>query len=53
VQQFLAQKNITMLDYPSYSPNLSPPDFLFLKIKLKLKGGYFDEITDIHSAVTD
>jgi hypothetical protein len=33
---------------------LSPPDyFLFLKVKLNLKGGRFDTIEEIQKAVTD
>ena len=39
---------------PPYSPDLSPPDyFLFLKVKLQLKGARFVTIEGIQKAVTD
>jgi hypothetical protein len=42
VKQFLANKNITVLEQPPYSPNLAPCDFyLFGKIKSVLKGNCF------------
>ena len=40
VKQFLASKNITVLEHPPYSPDLAPCDFfLFPKINSALKGG--------------
>jgi len=42
VKQFLANKNITVLEHPLYSPDLTPCDFcLFPKIKSVLKGAHF------------
>jgi len=37
-----------------YSPDLSPPDyFLFLKLKMKLRGLQFADVVQIQEAVTD
>ena len=45
IRQFLAEKNITVLDHPPYSPDLAPCDFfLFLKVKGVLKGTRFGEV---------
>jgi len=42
VKQFLANKNITAIEHPPYSPDLSPCDFyLFQKIKSVRKGTHF------------
>ena len=42
VKQFLANKNITVLEHPHYSPDLAPCDFYpFPKIKSVLKGTHF------------
>jgi len=39
VKQFLGQRKVTVLDHPSYSPDLAPPDyFLFRKVKYHLNG---------------
>jgi transposase len=39
VKQFLAQKSITEMDHPHYTPDLAPIDFQLLpKIKSALKG---------------
>jgi hypothetical protein len=39
VEQFLAQKSITEMEHPSYSPDLAPNYFwLFPKMKSVLKG---------------
>ena len=39
-REFLATKQITMLEHPAYSPDLAPSDFiLFPKIKEILKEG--------------
>jgi len=47
VREILATKQITVLEYPAYSPDLSPSDFfLFPKIKGILKGRNFDDIDD-------
>jgi len=53
VKQFLAQRKVTVLDHPPYSPDLAPADyFLFPKVKSHLKGCLFDSISDIQKAVT-
>jgi len=42
VKQFLANKNITVLEHPPYIPDLTPCNFiLFPKIKSVLKGTHF------------
>jgi len=49
-EEFLATKQITVLEYPAYSPDLVPSDFfLFPKIKEILKGRHFDDIDDIRN----
>ena len=51
-EEFLATKQITVLEHPTYSPDLAPTDFfLFPKIKV-LKGRHFDDIDDIRSNTT-
>ena len=53
VREFLATKQITVLEHPAYSPDLAPSDFfLFLKIKEILKGRHLDKIDDIRSNTT-
>jgi len=48
VREFLATKQITVLEHSTYSPDLAPSDFfLFPKIKEILKGRHFDDIDDI------
>jgi len=50
VREFLATKQITVLEHPAYSPDLAPSDFfLFPKIKEISKGRHFDVIDDIRS----
>jgi len=50
---FLATKQITVLEHPAYSPDLTPSDFfLFPNIKEILKGRYFDDTDDIRSNTT-
>jgi transposase len=50
VREFLASKQITVLENPPYSPDLAPSYFfLSLKIKEILKGKHFDDIDDIRS----
>ena len=47
-------KNVTTVYHPSYSPDLSPSDyFLFPKLKMKLKGLHFADVTEIQEAVND
>jgi len=53
VKQFLAQRKVTVIDHPPYSPDLAPADYiLFPKVKSHLKGHLFDSISDIQKAVT-
>ena len=53
VCQFLARNRVSVLNHPPYSPDLAPCDFsLFPKLKLKLKGRFFDNIPTIQSAST-
>jgi transposase len=51
VKQFLASKSISVVHHPPYSPDLAPADFfLFVKLKLALKGERF---SDIQHGVTE
>jgi histone-lysine N-methyltransferase SETMAR len=53
VQQFLAEKNIPVITQPLYSPDLAPSDFwLFLTLKMGLKGTHFATMEDIKSNAT-
>ena len=53
VRQFLATKQVTILDHPPYSPHLAPCDyFLFPKLKGTIKGTHFEGVEDIKSNVT-
>jgi len=53
VREFLATKQITVLEHPAYSPDLAPNDFfLFPKVKEILKGRHFDDIDDIKNNTT-
>jgi transposase len=46
VKQYLAQRKVTVLDKPPYSPDLAPADyFLFQKVISHLKGRLFDSIS--------
>ena len=52
-EEFLATKQITVLEHPAYSPVVAPSDFfLFPKIKEILKGRHLDDIHDIRSNTT-
>jgi len=54
VCQFLPPKKVTTLYHPTYSPDLSPPEyFLFPKLNMKLKGFHFVDVAEIQEAVTD
>jgi hypothetical protein len=45
-------KKVTKLYHTPYAPDLSPPDyFLFLKLKMKLKGIHFAEVAEIQEKV--
>jgi len=53
VREFLATKQITVLEQPAYLPDLAPTDFfMFPKIKEMLKGRLFDDVDDIRSNTT-
>jgi transposase len=53
VREFLATKQITVLEHPAYSPDLAPNDFfLSPKIKEILKARYFDDIDDTRNNTT-
>ena len=44
-EEFLATKQITVLEQPAYPPDLAPSDiFVFPKIKEILKGRHFDTL---------
>jgi hypothetical protein len=48
VQRFLAAENMTVVPHPPYSPDLAPCDFfLFPRMKSKLKGRRFQDVTEI------
>ena len=51
VREFLATKQITVLEHPAYSPDLAPDFFLFPKIKEILKGRHSDDTDDIRSNI--
>ena len=54
VKQFLANKNITVLEHPTYSPDLAPCDFyLFPKIKSVLKGTHFVTVENVKAKSAD
>jgi len=53
-KQFLANKNITVLEHPPYSPDLTPCDFyLFPKIKSVLKGTHFVSVEDVKAKTAE
>jgi transposase len=54
VKQFLAEKQIAVLEYPPYSPDLAPCDFfLFPKVKSVLKGTRFASLTEVKKKTTE
>jgi len=51
VRQFLARNRVSVLNHSPYSPDLAPCDFsLFPKLKLKLKGRFFNDIPTIQAS---
>jgi histone-lysine N-methyltransferase SETMAR len=53
VREFLASRQITVLEHPPYSPDLGPSDFfMFPKIKEILKERHFVDTDDIRSNTT-
>jgi hypothetical protein len=54
VKQFLAEKQIAVLEHPPHSPNLAPCDFfLFPKVKSVLKGTRFASVTEVKKKTTE
>jgi len=54
VKQFLANKNITALEHPPYSPDLTPCDFcLFPNIKSVLKGTHFVSVENVKTKTAE
>ena len=52
-RQFLAERNVAVLNHPPYSPDLAPCDFfLFPKLKEAIKGVRFPDVEAIKKAVT-
>jgi len=50
-EEFLATKQITVLEHPAYSLDLAPSDFFqFPEIKEIFKGRHFDDTDDIRSS---
>jgi transposase len=48
VKQFLAERKVTVIGHPPYSPDLAPTDyFLFGKVKSQWKERLFDSISNI------
>ena len=53
MREFLATKQITVLEHPAYSPDLAASDFfLFPKIKEILKQKHFYDIDDVRINTT-
>jgi transposase len=49
---FLTDNNKTVVPHPPYSPNLAPIDFfLFLKLKMELKGRRFQTLEEIQAGL--
>ena len=54
VNEVLAEKGISVVPQPTYSPELSPCGFfLFPKLKFHLKGRHFGNVDNIQKVVTD
>ena len=54
VKQFLANKNIPVLEHQPYSPELAPCDFcLFPKIKSVLKGTHFVSVEHVKAKTAE
>jgi len=48
-RRFLTDNNMTVVAHPPYSSHLAPSDFLFPKLKMKLKGRRFQTVEEIQS----
>ena len=46
---FLTNNNMIVVPHPPYSPDLAPRDFLFPKVKMKLKGWRFQMLQEIQA----
>jgi len=54
VKQFLANKNISVLEHPTYSPDPVPCDFYFFpKIKSVLKGTHFVSVENVKAKMAE
>jgi hypothetical protein len=54
VKQFLANKNITGLKHPPYSPDLAPCDFyLFPKFKSVFEGTHFMSVENVKAKTVE
>jgi transposase len=49
VREFLASKQITVLEHPPYSPDLAAMTFISPKIKEIFKGRHFDNFDDVRN----
>jgi transposase len=48
VKEFLAKKNITVVEHAPYLPDLAPSDFFLIpRIKNTVKGEHFDDVDEI------
>ena len=53
IRQFLAERNVPILEHPPYSPDLAPCDFfLFPRLKGVIKGIRFPDMEAIKMAMT-
>ena len=48
---FFTKKGIPVVPQPPHSPDLSPCDFLFSKLKFHLKGRHFGTVDNIQKGV--
>jgi len=44
VREFIAKNDIIIIDYPAYSPDLGPSNFLFPKVKIIMRGERFKDV---------
>ena len=51
VKSFLASEKVTVLNYPPYSPDMSPCDFLFPRLKKMLSGNKYTSRSSLGSAI--
>ena len=51
VKSFLASEKVTVLNHPPYSPDLSPCDFLFPRLKKMLSGNKYTSRSSLGSAI--